>query len=642
MIKKRGISILLAVVMLLSMCATSLTALAVQPGTVNTATLTINYYLEGSDGNMIHEPYIAQQVVGSTYSIESPVIENFRLEDENQATIAGTLEQDTTVAVYYKYTEQTFLYTVVYEGYNPVTNQTVELDKITGYAPEGTTVPVEYKEFFGYDKDSGDDMSLMVTADGKATKTLRYTLKDEPYIIFRTQGSYVAPISEAAETDISEQIEAITEPTREGYVFQGWEYDGTVYETAAKLAKVLSAMPPVLTYVNAVWKPGVANYTVLTWFQNAEDDGYTLYANQEKRSGMVGEPVTATLEDKAKGENDEDAVGNAYYGFDYSRCEDTTIAADGSAVLNLYFDREIWKIYFMEKDNKTVWKTIEGKYMSLIGDKLPTQEELRKHYGEYFAYMVKTEGGNDSAMLEKFENSKSGGAGHGEQNVFPYFNKDIIYEYQIRHFSYDPNADSKEQLILIRTSYIYYEKMVMPGITLFPPEGFTWSGGWWKTASWEAGLGTATKNENPQGTGQDEKATFYRVSPYMDIYIERIKSTLKYVSNGVAIQTTQNVPYEKNVDLGVVPDNGEDHMQFEGWYTDPSLMDLTEPLEECQMPASDLTLYAKWEPVDYTVTFDSQEGTEVPSQQVAYNTAATEPQAPHAPRVCLYGLVYAT
>lgn len=186
MIKKRGISILLAVVMLLSMCATSLTALAVQPESVNTATLTINYYLEGSGGNMIHEPYIAQQVVGSNYDVPSPEIENFQLVNAAQEHVSGTLEQDTTVAVYYTYTEQTFLYTVVYEGYNSATNQAVELDRITGYAPEGTTVPVEYKEFFGYDKDSVDDMSLMVTADGKATKTLRYTLKDEPYIIFRT------------------------------------------------------------------------------------------------------------------------------------------------------------------------------------------------------------------------------------------------------------------------------------------------------------------------------------------------------------------------------------------------------------------------------------------------------------------------
>lgn len=637
---KRIWSFILAIMLLLSVCNTAFSVHA-EENSLQMATLTVNYYLKDGNGNMIHEPYIAQQLVGSSYHVESPVIDGFQLYDDTQAAITGTLTEDKTVAVYYTYTEQTFLYTVVYEGYNPAINQAVELDRITGYAPEGTTVPVEYKEFFGYDKDSVDDMSLMVTADGNATKTLRYTLKDEPYIIFRTQGSYVAPISEAAETDISEQIKAITEPTREGYIFQGWEYEGEVYKTAEDLAKVLSAMPPVLTYVNAVWEPGEAKYTVLTWFQNAEDDGYTLYANQETRSGMVGVSVTAMTEDKAKGENDEDAVGNDYYGFNYSHCEDTTIAADGSAVLNLYFDREIWKIHFMEKDNETVWKTIEGKYMSLIGDKLPTQEELREHYGEDFAYMSKTKksdgsSGEDSAMLEKFENSELGSAGYGEQNVFPYFNKDI-YEYQIRHFSYDPNADSKEQLILIRTSYIYYKNMVAPGIRLFPPEGFTWSGGWWKTASWEAGLETATKKENPQGTGQDEEATFYTVRPYMDIYIERIKSTLNYVSNGMIIQTTQNVPYEKNVDLGVVPNNGEDHMQFEGWYTDPSLMDLTEPLEECQMPASDLTLYAKWEPVDYTVTFDSQEGTEVPSQQVAYNTAATEPQAPTRPGYAFTG-----
>lgn len=602
----------------------------VDDASVQTATLTINYCLDDETGNMIHEPYVAEQVVGSAYTVASPEIDGFRLKDEQQKTLTGTLQQDTTITVNYIYAEQTFPYTIVYEGYDPSTNTTVTLDTVTGYAPADTKVAVEYREFWGYDKDNVDDMSLVVTADGQASKTLTYTLKDDPYIIFRTQGSYVQPITAEVGKNIASQIQDIQPPTRAGYTFAGWEYEGKTYSNASELAEALSEMPTVLTYVNAVWKPGEANYTVLAWFENADDDGYTLYSNIEERSGMVGAKVTASAEDIANGENNEDAASNPYFGFDYARCEDTTILPDGTAVLNLYYDREIWKINYMERDNETVWKTIEGKYMSLIGDKLLSTEVLKEHYGQGFAYMAKTKNGNDSAMLERFENSQPKTAGYGEQNIYPYFDNNL-YQYQIRHFSYDPNADDQTEQILIRTSYIYYYKSFAPGIILYPPEGFTWKGGWWKTATTEAGLENAYEKKNPQGTGQDEKATFYSVYPYMDIYMERDKSTLTYISNDETIQQIENVPYEKNLDLSLVPTNGEEHMQFEGWYTDPNLMNYMEPLSEYQMPASDLNLYAKWGPVDYTVTFDTQGGSEVSQQTVKYNTSAKEPETPTRP-----------
>lgn len=599
-----------------------------QEENVQLVTLTINYYLDSPDGNMIYAPYIAQQVAGTEYSVDSPEIPNFKLKDSSQAKISGTLTQDTEISVCYTYLTETYPYTVIYEGFDPSTNQTITLDTVTGYAPAGTKVSVEYREFAGYDKDSVDKMSLVVTADGKASKTLRYTRTDDIYIIFRTQGSYIAPITRDVGTDIRSEINNIKNPTREGYIFAGWEYNGTVYQSATELAGALSTMPLVQTYVDAVWEPGVAKYTILTWFQNADDDNYTLYTNTETRSGYVGVTVTASPADTAKGDNNENDINNPYFGFDYAYCEDTVIKADGTAVLNLYFDREIWKINYMEETSGgEIWRTIEGKYMSSIGDKLISREELKEHYGPSFAYMAKTKKGNDSAMLERFENSKSGTTEYGEQNIFPYLDKNI-YEFQIRQFSYDPNADYKD-LVLIKTSYIYYNNYYAPGMNLFPPEGFLWDGGRWRTATTESGLESASMETNPNGKGQDGMATFWGpIFQYMDIYMERDKSLLKYVSNDEIVQQISNVPYEKNLDLSVVPESGAEYMQFAGWYIDPSLMNLIEPLSEYQMPDSDLTLYAKWVPVNHTVTFDSQGGTAVDSQSVMHNATAAEPEPP--------------
>ena len=64
---------------------------------------------------------------------------------------------------------------------------------------------------------------------------------------------------------------------------------------------------------------------------------------------------------------------------------------------------------------------------------------------------------------------------------------------------------------------------------------------------------------------------------------------------------------------------------FKGWYSDKSLAkayDFNSAVE------SDLTLYARWEANEYTVTFVSNGGTSVAKQAVAYGARASEPADP--------------
>lgn len=68
---------------------------------------------------------------------------------------------------------------------------------------------------------------------------------------------------------------------------------------------------------------------------------------------------------------------------------------------------------------------------------------------------------------------------------------------------------------------------------------------------------------------------------------------------------------------------------FDGWFTavsGGSLWDFT-----TNVVTGDTTLYASWTPIDYTVTFDSQGGSAVASQTVAYGDIATQPGAPTRP-----------
>ncbi|WP_052098906.1 InlB B-repeat-containing protein [Paenibacillus stellifer] len=64
---------------------------------------------------------------------------------------------------------------------------------------------------------------------------------------------------------------------------------------------------------------------------------------------------------------------------------------------------------------------------------------------------------------------------------------------------------------------------------------------------------------------------------------------------------------------------------FDGWYTDEALImpyDFSAPVTD------DLTLYAKWKANSYTVSFNSNGGTAVSSQAVAYGAPAQQPAAP--------------
>lgn len=65
---------------------------------------------------------------------------------------------------------------------------------------------------------------------------------------------------------------------------------------------------------------------------------------------------------------------------------------------------------------------------------------------------------------------------------------------------------------------------------------------------------------------------------------------------------------------------------FAGWYTDAGLTDL---YDFSAPVTSDMTLYAKWEPIPvYTVTFVANGGSEVAAQQVQKGMTVQEPEAP--------------
>ena len=535
--KNKFSAMLMSFVMLISgLCGSSVPVFA--EGNDDTAKLSVTYHLNNEDGNMIAEPYYADMQKGSAYEVQSPEIENYVLKKSEQKTIQGILNEDTNIKVIYTYdVSKEVSYKINYIGVDSKGRE-ITLETVTDKAPINTVISIPFKTFKGYHKRSGEDMKLTVTSDGKAEKNIYYDQAPKPYIIFNTNGSYIEPITVESGDDISDKIANIKVPTRQGYMFAGWDKE------------LPTTMPYEDLIVNAKWEAGTRNYTVLYWFEIANDDNYTLGKNDEIRIVKTDTYIEADQTDIANGDNDKNDASNDFFGFNYSHCDKVLIKADGTSILNVYYDREIWKINYMNSpDGDGIWRTIEGKYLSYLGNKRISDEELKNYYGENFAYMSHNPNSYLAALLEQFVESEKGGAGYGEQNIFPYYRDEDIYKFQIRQLSKVPDGD--------------------------------------------------------ESNGVSNFADIYQ---YTDIHMNRIKSNLIYSSNNEVITTISDVPYQKSIDLTIIPTNGEKNMKFAGWYYNPVLMNTETPLKSYTMPANDLTLYAKWEPVDRTVTFDTQGG----------------------------------
>ena len=109
-----------------------------------------------------------------------------------------------------------------------------------------------------------------------------------------------------------------------------------------------------------------------------------------------------------------------------------------------------------------------------------------------------------------------------------------------------------------------------------------------------------------------------------------VEYLVSFNSNGGTSIDSQTLTYGETVTRPVDPtkeDTETETYEFAGWYSDSSLNSLYDFSTEVH---TTFTLYAKWTatPVEYTITFNTNGGTAVDSQSVAYGQKVTTPTAP--------------
>ena len=215
----------------------------------------------------------------------------------------------------------------------------VKADSENKNGKAGENTSVQAKTYEGFTAKTVEQVKI--TADGKAVVKIYYDRNIITLTLDLDGGE--------GETEITGKYGAtvnIAAPTKSGYDFAGWN---------PELPKTFLA---ISTTYKAKWTAGnETTYTVEHYQQNIADDEYIL-----------------TETDTETGTTDEDTFAQAktYEGFTAKSVEQAKIAADGSTVVKIYYDRNIITLT-LDLDGGEGENEITGKYGATVNVTAPTK-----------------------------------------------------------------------------------------------------------------------------------------------------------------------------------------------------------------------------------------------------------------------------
>ena len=294
-----------------------------------TYTIIINYQFE--DSTQAAPSWTATVATGSTYEqvIQSPVVVGYA-PDQTEVHVNASAAATYTVKYYpaeVEFTVKHYQQNVANDEYTLVDTETK--NGFTKSEVGKGLAKTDYTGFYSLLYDT----TTKIAADGSTVVELYY---DRNYYLmnFNLDGGYgVEPIYAryGAEIDIGT-------PTRAGYTFDKWT--PTIPDT----------MPAENTSYTASWTAGQSGFTVVFWYENANDNGYSV-AGTYKPADV--EPGTEQKSDKYMG---QDFTGRDDYHFTYNaaKAETVTVKGDGSTVLNVYYTRNTYTLTFTDGTEQVV------------------------------------------------------------------------------------------------------------------------------------------------------------------------------------------------------------------------------------------------------------------------------------------------
>lgn len=300
----KGIVLLLCLATLFSSAQLGGLALIAEAAEGDTVTVTVNYVYK-TNSAMVAQPYTAQIAKGAAFhkTIEVPYLFNYSIPVDQAVGLGSGIElnkdsvsnkysmnfnlsavnEDITVTLYY--VAGTAKYTVKHYYQNLEDGSQYTMDtkivELTGDIDAYTKAVANNKKGF---RCKGIPQTT-IAADGTTVVEIYY---DREYytVVFDVNGGINGPEPIYAKYGTTFKVSGIQQPERKGYVFEGW-FDPDRNPIAGDVA-----IEGNVTYT-AQWRPekAQADYTIVLWGQNANDDEYS-YLSSYGAWGNVGNQVT--------------------------------------------------------------------------------------------------------------------------------------------------------------------------------------------------------------------------------------------------------------------------------------------------------------------------------------------------------------
>lgn len=318
-----------------------------------TIVVTINYVFFDTNTQAAN-PWTATVPKDEPYKIDvkSPEVVGYKPAEGQETVYVDTSEGVYNYTVYYypaevNFTVRHYQQNIDNDNYTLVDTDT-ETKTGTTKSPVGANLGKNYDGFYALLYDT----TTPIAADGSTVVEIYY---DRYYYLmkFDLEGGYgVEPIYARYGAKIN-----VDTPKKAGYEFAGWD-------------KTLPAtMPAKDTSFRAKWTAATSGFTVVFWYENANDDGYSV-AGTYKPDDVA--PGTVKKSDDYKNQSFT-GRDDSHFTYNADKSETVTVKGDGSTVLNVYFTRNTYTLTF--KDGKTEiicgkeehTHTYDGWYAKLSG-----------------------------------------------------------------------------------------------------------------------------------------------------------------------------------------------------------------------------------------------------------------------------------
>lgn len=305
----------------------------------STYTILINYIF--ADGKQAAPSWSATVAAGSTYTqdVQSPVVVGYTPSDP-------VVHVDTSEAITYTVTYQPaeVEFTVKHYQQNVSKDEYTLADTETkkGYTESAVGEGLAKTDYTGF-YSLLYDTTTTIAADGSTVVEVYY---DRYYYLmnFDLDGGYgVEPIYARFGAPIN-----VGKPTKPGYTFESW--------TPA----VPTAMPAQNTSYTASWKIGESGFTVVFWYENANDDGYSVAGTYTPADVAPG------TQKKSEDYKNQSFTGrdDKHFTYNAAKAETVTVKGDGSTVLNVYYTRNTYTLTFLGAGTTLICAKVEHTHSS--------------------------------------------------------------------------------------------------------------------------------------------------------------------------------------------------------------------------------------------------------------------------------------